>query len=57
MIITLCRLEKAFDRISHDFMLTCFKCFNFGPDIIKWVRRKKFSNHFRVHDGGVFFFK
>ena len=30
--------EKAFDSISHDFMFNCLKCFNFGPDIIKWVK-------------------
>ena len=30
--------EKAFDSISHDFIFNCLKCFNFGPDIIKWVK-------------------
>ena len=30
--------EKAFDSISHDFMFNCLKRFNFGPDIIKWVK-------------------
>ena len=30
--------DKAFDSISHDFMFNCLKCFNFGPDIIKWVK-------------------
>ena len=30
--------EKAFDSISHDFMFNCLKCFNFGPDTIKWVK-------------------
>ena len=30
--------EKATDSISHDFMFNCLKCFNFGPDIIKWIK-------------------
>ena len=30
--------EKAFDSISHEFMFNCLKCFNFGPDIINWIK-------------------
>ena len=29
---------SMFNSISHDFMFNCLKCFNFGPDIIKWVK-------------------
>ena len=28
--------EKAFDSVSHKFILNCFEWFNFGSDIIKW---------------------
>ena len=30
--------EKAFDRISHSFMLKTLKAFGFGPRFINWVR-------------------
>ena len=30
--------EKAFDSISHAFMFNCLKCFNFGSDIINWIK-------------------
>ena len=30
--------EKAFDSISHEFMFNCLKCFNFGSDIINWIK-------------------
>ena len=30
--------EKAFDSINDDFMFNCLKCFNFGPDIIRWIK-------------------
>ena len=29
--------EKAFDSISHKYILRCLEAFNFGADIIKWV--------------------
>ena len=29
--------EKAFDSVSHEYILKCLKSFNFGTDIIKWV--------------------
>ena len=30
--------EKAFDSISHKYILRCLKSFNFGADIIRWVK-------------------
>ena len=31
-------LTKAFDSVSHMFMLNCLEAFNFGPSFIQWVR-------------------
>ena len=30
--------QKAFDSINHEFMFNCLKCFNFGSDIINWIK-------------------
>ena len=30
--------EKAFDSISHNFMFNCLKCFDFGSDVINWIK-------------------
>ena len=30
--------EKAFDSVSHKYILQCLETFNFGTDIIKWVK-------------------
>ena len=30
--------KKVFDSISHEFMFNCLKCFNFGSDIINWIK-------------------
>ena len=30
--------EKTFDSVNHKFILNCLECFNFGSDIIKWVK-------------------
>ena len=30
--------EKAFDSISHEVMFNCLKCFNFGSDMINWIK-------------------
>ena len=30
--------EKAFDSVEWEFLLYCFKSFNFGPNFIHWVQ-------------------
>ena len=30
--------EKAFDSLNHEFIFHCFKRFNFGDDILKWIK-------------------
>ena len=30
--------EKAFDRISHDFLFKCLRHFNFNNDLLNWIR-------------------
>ena len=30
-------IEKAFDSLSHSFLLACLKKFGFGHDFIRWV--------------------
>ena len=30
--------EKAFDRVSHTFLFNVLEKFNFGPNLIKWVK-------------------
>lgn len=29
---------KAFDRVSHEFLLKCLENFGFGPNFINWIR-------------------
>ena len=36
--ILLLDIEKAFDSVSHDFLFTVLKHFNFGNNFINWVR-------------------
>ena len=31
-------LTKAFDCVSHRYILTCLEAFNFGPSFIQWVK-------------------
>ena len=37
-VLILVDFEKAFDRVNYDSMYEILKWFNFGPDLIKWVR-------------------
>ena len=37
-IILALDLTKAFDSLSHIFILNCLEAFNFGPSFIQWVR-------------------
>lgn len=30
--------EKAFDSLDHNFMISCLRHFNFGQDLINWVK-------------------
>ena len=30
-------IEKAFDSLSHSFLLVCLKIYGYGNDFIKWV--------------------
>ena len=30
-------LEKAFDKVSHGYLLSILKSFGFGPDFIQWI--------------------
>ena len=31
-------IEKAFESISHSFLLVCLQKFGFGHDFIRWVK-------------------
>jgi len=37
-LLLLIDFEKAFDMVSHDFILKTLNLFNFGPDIIQWFK-------------------
>ena len=37
-MLLLIDFEKAFDTVSHDFILKTLNLFNFGPDIQKWFK-------------------
>lgn len=37
-LILLCDFEKAFDSLSHNFILKTLNFFNFGDSFIKWVK-------------------
>ena len=37
-ILLFADFQKAFDSINHEFMFNCLKCFNFGSDIINWIK-------------------
>ena len=29
---------KAFDHVSHDFLVKTLQCFGFGPDFVRWIQ-------------------
>ena len=31
-------VQKAFDSLEWNFLLSCLEAFNFGPDFIRWVK-------------------
>ena len=37
-IICFLNFSKAFDSLSHTFLLNCFQKYNFGPSFIKWIQ-------------------
>lgn len=37
-LILLCDFEKAFDSLSHSFIIKTLKLFNFGDSFIKWIK-------------------
>ena len=32
-------IQKAFDSLSHSFLLACLKVFGFGHDFIRWLKK------------------
>ena len=36
--LVLCDFSKAFDKISHKFILQCLKFFNFGPNFVQMIK-------------------
>ena len=48
--------EKAFDSVSHEFMFKTLDNFNFGPDLINWVKLfYKDANSCVINNGSTFF--
>ena len=37
-IICFLDFSKAFDSLSHTFLLNCFQKYNFGPSFIRWIQ-------------------
>lgn len=46
--------EKAFDSISWSFMFKALKIFNFGPNIIRWVKTLYTDAKLCVIQNGIF---
>ena len=45
--------EKAFDSLSHSFLLVCLKKFGFGHDFIRWVTILLESHESCIIDAGI----
>ena len=43
---------KAFDSLSHSFLLVCLKKYGYGKDFIKWVEMLLESQEFCIINGG-----
>ena len=53
-MILLIDFEKAFDSISWSFMYKALHFFNFGPDIIRWVKTLYVDAKLCVIQNGIF---
>ena len=51
-LIILIDFEKAFDSISWNFILNSLKIFNFGEDIINWVRSLQLNSNSKILQNG-----
>ena len=45
-------IEKAFDSLSHSFLLVCLKKYGYGNDFIKWVEMLLESQESCIINGG-----
>ena len=45
-------IEKAFDSINHDFLLTCLKKYGFGIQFISWIKTLLTNRESCVINGG-----
>ena len=46
-LLLLVDFEKAFDSVSWTFLYKTFKFFNFGPNILSWL--KLFNNNVKAY--------
>lgn len=53
-MILLIDFEKAFDSISWSFMFKALNFFNFGPNIIRWVKSLYTDAKLCVIQNGIF---
>ena len=53
-MILLVDFEKAFDSVSWSFMYKALHFFNFGPDIIRWVKTLYADAKLCVIQNGIF---
>ena len=51
-LILLMDFRKAFDSLSHKYIVECLKMFNFGPFIKKWVSLFSCNNEAYIFLGG-----